>query len=286
MIKSELGMRVYFALHRGYDTNGDQLPVHAGCSGSSAGHCEHFSTTCLPRGLPSESRFRATASLVVQWSRTAWTALTHGMVGPLLLAGHAGRSLREVLETVEMLKQQGTAFLSLEERIDTTSAVWELIFHVFVATAHFERRFIAERTRDGLQAPAAKRRRPGRPQLDEETLSSAFALIEAGLPPAGAARQVGVGRSTVSHIMAERTVSCNAEPDALLSQSRTVNCIQCGGLALAASSLLANSSFPARTRFHCRFRGCSEIMLQVVECYANSSNYTWRVILTCFSLTC
>jgi DNA invertase Pin-like site-specific DNA recombinase len=115
-----------------------------------------------------------------------------------------GRSLRELLETVEMLKQQGIALMSLEERIDTTSAAGELVFHVFGAIAHFERRLIAERTRDGLQAAAAKGRRPGRPQIEEETISSALALIEAGLPPARAARQLGIGRSTLYRVIAER----------------------------------------------------------------------------------
>jgi len=37
-------------------------------------------------------------------------------------------------------------------------------------------------------------RRPGRPRLEEEKLSSALALVEAGLPPARAARQLGIGR--------------------------------------------------------------------------------------------
>lgn len=70
-----------------------------------------------------------------------------------------GCSLRELLETVEKLKKQGIGFMSLEERIDTTSAAGELIFHVFGSTAHFERRHIAERTRDGLKAAEAKGRR-------------------------------------------------------------------------------------------------------------------------------
>jgi DNA invertase Pin-like site-specific DNA recombinase len=51
------------------------------------------------------------------------------------------------------------------------------VFHVFGSIAHFERRLIGERTRDGLQA-AAKGRKPGRPQLEEQKLSSALALVE------------------------------------------------------------------------------------------------------------
>lgn len=67
-----------------------------------------------------------------------------------------GRSLKELLETIELLKSRGIGFMSIEEKIDTSSAAGELVFHVFEAIAHFERRLIAERTRDGLAAAVAK----------------------------------------------------------------------------------------------------------------------------------
>ena len=64
-----------------------------------------------------------------------------------------GRSLKELLETVENLKAHDNIHLvSLEERIDTTSAAGELVFHFFGAIAHFERHLISERTRDGIAA--------------------------------------------------------------------------------------------------------------------------------------
>lgn len=44
-----------------------------------------------------------------------------------------GRSLRELLDIVETLKQRGIALVSLEEKIDTASAAGELVFHVFGA---------------------------------------------------------------------------------------------------------------------------------------------------------
>ena len=40
-----------------------------------------------------------------------------------------GRSLKELLETVEDLKSRGIHLASLEERIDTSSAAGELVFH-------------------------------------------------------------------------------------------------------------------------------------------------------------
>src|SRR4051794_5130399 len=108
-----------------------------------------------------------------------------------------GRSLGELLVTVAMLKERGIALLSLEERIDTTSAADELVFHVFGAIAHFERRLIAERTRDGIAAARAEGRKPGRKPLDPEKLQAAVTLIRSGLSPGKAARQVGLGRSTL-----------------------------------------------------------------------------------------
>ena len=107
-----------------------------------------------------------------------------------------GRSLRELLETVDGLKARGIHLISLEERPDTSSAAGELVFHVFGAIAHFERRLISERTRDRIAAARKRGRQPGRPPLDPETVSAAHKLIEAGLSPARAAKQLGIGRAT------------------------------------------------------------------------------------------
>ncbi len=96
-----------------------------------------------------------------------------------------------------MLKDHGIALLSLEEKIDTSSAAGELVFHVFGAIAHFERRLIAERTKDGLAAARAKGKRPGRQPLDADRIAAALKLVAAGLSLAAAARQLGLGRSTV-----------------------------------------------------------------------------------------
>ncbi|MFW2545703.1 recombinase family protein [Primorskyibacter sp. 2E107] len=73
------------------------------------------------------------------------------------------RSLRDLLDLVEAIKDRGAGFRSLAEDIDTTTPAGELIFHVFASIAHFERRRIAERTREGLQAAKARGRVGGRP---------------------------------------------------------------------------------------------------------------------------
>jgi DNA invertase Pin-like site-specific DNA recombinase len=108
-----------------------------------------------------------------------------------------GRSLGELLATVTMLKERGIALLSLEEKINTTSAAGELVFHVFAAIAHFERRLIAERTKDGIIAARARGKHPGRHPLDPDKIAAAIQLVKAGLSPTTAARQLSLGRSTV-----------------------------------------------------------------------------------------
>jgi DNA invertase Pin-like site-specific DNA recombinase len=87
--------------------------------------------------------------------------------------------------------------MSLEEKIDTSSAAGELIFHVFGSIAHFERRLISERTKDGINAARLKGKKPGRPVLDQEKLNSALNLIKLGTSPTSAAKQLNIGRSTI-----------------------------------------------------------------------------------------
>jgi DNA invertase Pin-like site-specific DNA recombinase len=108
-----------------------------------------------------------------------------------------GRSLAELISIVEQLKARGVALLRLEEKIDTTSAAGELIFHVFGAIAHFERRLIAERSKDGIAAARARGKVPGRQPVDLDKVQAAIKLVEAGLSPTMAENQLGLGRSTV-----------------------------------------------------------------------------------------
>ncbi|MDE0529943.1 MAG: recombinase family protein [Albidovulum sp.] len=76
---------------------------------------------------------------------------------------------------------------SLEERVDAKSGESELAFPVFGAIAHFERRLISERNRDGFAAARKRGRKPGRPPPSAETVSTERRLIEAGMTPGQAA---------------------------------------------------------------------------------------------------
>jgi DNA invertase Pin-like site-specific DNA recombinase len=89
-----------------------------------------------------------------------------------------GRSLKELIELVNGLKERGVGFKSLRENLDTTTPGGKLVFHVFASIAEFERDIIRERTMAGLEAARARGRKGGRkPVMDEKKIALARRLM-------------------------------------------------------------------------------------------------------------
>jgi len=64
------------------------------------------------------------------------------------------RSLKDLIETIEKLKDWGIDFVSLQDKIETTSASGKLMFHIISAFAEFERNVTGERTKFSLDKRA------------------------------------------------------------------------------------------------------------------------------------
>ena len=63
--------------------------------------------------------------------------------------------------------------VSLEERLDISSAVGELLFQFFGAMGEFEASPISERTYDGIPATRRRDGKAGRPPFDPDTVPAA-----------------------------------------------------------------------------------------------------------------
>lgn len=89
-----------------------------------------------------------------------------------------GRSLRDLIERVEELKERQVEFRSLMENIDTSSSGGKFMFHVFSALAEFERDLIRERSLAGLKAARVRGRFGGRPtKMTEKDIEVAVKLM-------------------------------------------------------------------------------------------------------------
>ena len=89
-----------------------------------------------------------------------------------------GRSLKHLIETINLLHKKKVGFVSLQESIDTTTSGGKLIFHVFGALAEFEREIIRDRTRAGLVSARARGRLGGRPPaLNNRQIAMAKKLL-------------------------------------------------------------------------------------------------------------
>ena len=98
-----------------------------------------------------------------------------------------GRSMAELIEWMDFLKEQGIIFKSLTEAINTDTASGKLTFHIFAMLAEYERNLIRERTSIGLAAARARGRNGGRKkklnqlqadQLKEDHKSGKFTVSE------------------------------------------------------------------------------------------------------------
>ena len=61
------------------------------------------------------------------------------------------RSLKDLILTIDKLKEWNIDFVSLQDKIETASASGKLMFHIISAFAEFERNIIGERTLFGMQ---------------------------------------------------------------------------------------------------------------------------------------
>lgn len=127
-----------------------------------------------------------------------------------------GRSLRHLVQVVDLLQSKGAGLQSLNDPIDTTTASGRLIFGVFASLAEFEREFISERTRAGLQAARARGRLGGRPgglskEAERKAMVAETLHREGRLSVQEIAKELSISKTTLYKYLRHRGVGGGAE---------------------------------------------------------------------------
>jgi DNA invertase Pin-like site-specific DNA recombinase len=117
-----------------------------------------------------------------------------------------GRSLRDLLETINDLNARKIGFKSLTESLDTTTSGGKFFFQVFGALAEFERNLISERTVAGLKSARARGRLGGRPKaLDAQKAQLARKLYDERIHTVKEiASMVGISKPGLYHYLKGR----------------------------------------------------------------------------------
>ncbi len=111
-----------------------------------------------------------------------------------------GRSLIDLLGTIQHLEACHVDLYLDQQQIDTTTPTGRLMFQITGAFAEFERSMIRERVHAGLKRAIAKGQTLGRPLNDPEGVEKACKLLKTGQGINKVARAVGLSNGTVHRI--------------------------------------------------------------------------------------
>lgn len=110
------------------------------------------------------------------------------------------RSLTDLLRRVAYINECGAQFVSLTEKIDTSSASGRLLFHVLGALGEFERDLIKERTTAGMKAAKERGVKFGAsPMFGDNTIKAMQADRSAGKSLRWLAAHYGCSVGTVQN---------------------------------------------------------------------------------------
>jgi DNA invertase Pin-like site-specific DNA recombinase len=114
-----------------------------------------------------------------------------------------GRSLIDLLGTIQMLDACGVDLYLDQQAIDTTSPAGKLMFQVTGAFAEFERSMIRQRVNGGLKRAVEAGKQLGRPRIDPALERRIQSQLRVGKGILKVAAECGVGSGTVQRIKRE-----------------------------------------------------------------------------------
>ena len=115
-----------------------------------------------------------------------------------------GRSLIDLLNTIQALEACGVDLYLDQQAIDTTTPAGKLMFQFTGAFAEFERSMIRQRVRAGLKRAVERGSTLGRPKISPDMERRIQSQLRAGKGILKVARELGLGTSTVQRIAREK----------------------------------------------------------------------------------
>ena len=113
-----------------------------------------------------------------------------------------GRSVTDLLATLQELEHLGVGFVSLNEALDLTTPAGRAMAALLAVFAAFEREILGERVRAGLAHAQQNDKRLGRPITAALYAGQVCKLFRDGVSKAEIARRLQIGRTSVRRILA------------------------------------------------------------------------------------
>jgi putative DNA-invertase from lambdoid prophage Rac len=113
-----------------------------------------------------------------------------------------GRSVADLVATLQELSHLGVGFVSLTEALDLTTPIGRAMAGLLAVFAEFEREILRERVRAGLAHARQNGKRLGRPATAALHADRVRKLRRSGLSKSAIARRLNIGRTSVRRILA------------------------------------------------------------------------------------
>jgi putative DNA-invertase from lambdoid prophage Rac len=113
-----------------------------------------------------------------------------------------GRSVADLVTTLQELSHLGVGFVSITEALDLTTPAGRAMAGLLAVFAEFEREILRERVRAGLAHARQNGKRLGRPPTAARKADAVQKLYDHGISKAAIARRLRIGRTSVRRMLA------------------------------------------------------------------------------------
>ena len=113
-----------------------------------------------------------------------------------------GRSVTDLLATLQELDHLGVGFVSLTEALDLTTPAGRAMAGLLAIFAEFEKEILRERTGAGLAHARQNGKRLGRPMTGGLQAADIRKLHRDGISKSEIARRLKIGRTSIRRILA------------------------------------------------------------------------------------